>query len=68
LMGFWRDYELHELINWRFLLYFSTIAIIGILTGSALSRQISGDKLKPIFGYFVLIMGFYIIVKELFLS
>jgi len=68
LMGFWRDYELHELIDWRFLLYFSTIAIVGILTGSALSRQISGDKLKPIFGYFVLIMGFYIIVKELFLS
>jgi uncharacterized membrane protein YfcA len=68
LAGFWRDYELHELINWRFLLYFSTIAIIGILTGSALSHRISGNKLKPIFGYFVLIMGFYIIVKELFLS
>lgn len=68
LMGFGRDHELHELINWRFLLYFSTIAIIGILTGSALSHRISGDKLKPIFGYFVLIMGFYIIVKELFLS
>lgn len=68
LIGFWHDYELHELINWRFLSYFSTIAIIGILTGSALSRQISGDKLKPIFGYFVLIMGFYIILKELLLS
>jgi uncharacterized membrane protein YfcA len=68
LTGFWRDYELHELINWQFLLHFSTIAIIGILIGSTLSRQIGGDKLKPIFGYFVLIMGFYIIVKELFLS
>jgi hypothetical protein len=42
-VGFWRDYELHELINWRFLLYFSTIAIVGILTGSALSRRISGE-------------------------
>jgi uncharacterized membrane protein YfcA len=68
LTGFWRDYDMHELINWRFLLYFSTVAIIGILTGSVLARQISGEKLKPIFGYFVFIMGFYIILKELFLS
>ncbi len=67
-MGFWRDYSLHHLIDWRFLLQFSTIAILGIMVGSALSHKISGDKLKPIFGYFILIMGIYIIFKELFLS
>lgn len=67
-VGFWRDYSLHHLINWRFLLQFSTIAILGIMVGSALSHKISGDKLKPIFGYFILIMGIYIIFKELFLS
>lgn len=67
-MGFWRDYSLHHLIDWRFLLQFSTLAIFGILIGSALSHKISGDKLKPIFGYFILIMGVYIIFKELFLS
>jgi len=68
LTGFWRDYELHSLINWPFLVHFSTIAVIGILIGSSLARKISGDKLKPIFGYFVLVMGFYILVKELLLS
>ncbi len=67
-MGFWRDYSLHHLIDWRFLLQFSTIAILGIMIGSALSHKISGDKLKPIFGYFILLMGIYIIFKELFLS
>lgn len=66
-MGFWRDYSLHHLIDWRFLLQFSTIAILGIMVGSALSHKISGDKLKPIFGYFILLMGIYIIFKELFL-
>jgi len=48
--------------------HFSTLAVIGILLGSSLARKISGDKLKPIFGYFVLVMGFYILFKELFLS
>ncbi|HAK80055.1 MAG TPA: permease [Runella sp.] len=68
LTGFWRDYEFHSLINWPFLVHFSTLAVIGILLGSSLARKISGDKLKPIFGYFVLVMGFYILFKELFLS
>ena len=54
-MGFWRDYHLHELIDWRFLLHFSTIAITGILTGSSIAHKISGEKLKPVFGYFILI-------------
>lgn len=66
-MGFWRDYHLHELIDWRFLVYFSTIAITGILTGSSIAHKISGEKLKPIFGYFILLMGAFIIFKELFL-
>ena len=32
--------------------------------GSQLSKKIDGTKLKPIFGWFVLVMGFYIITKE----
>jgi len=66
-MGFWRDYQLHELIDWRFLVYFSTIAITGILTGSSIAHKISSERLKPIFGYFILLMGAFIIFKELFL-
>jgi uncharacterized membrane protein YfcA len=29
-----------------------------------LSKKISGEKLKPAFGWFVLMMGIYIILKE----
>ncbi len=46
----------------------SGIAIVGILIGSHLSNRIKGEKLKPIFGWFVLIMGIYILVKEIFLK
>ncbi|HLR37953.1 MAG TPA: sulfite exporter TauE/SafE family protein [Chitinophagaceae bacterium] len=50
------------------MLSISGIAIVGILIGSRLSNRIEGEKLKPIFGWFVLIMGIYILVKEIFLK
>lgn len=55
-------------IQWDFLLSITFIAIVGILIGSFLSTKIKGEKLKPIFGWFVLVMGIYIILKETLLS
>jgi len=51
-------------IDWNFLGTISAISIIGIVIGTELSKKINGKKLKPIFGYFILIMGIYIIIKE----
>ena len=55
-------------VDWSFLLPFTGIAISGIVVGSYLSRKIDGEKLKTGFGYFVLLMGTYILVKELFIK
>ncbi len=66
LIGFTGDLKGSEAMNWEFLLFFSGIAVIGILIGSLLSKKISNETLKPAFGWFVLVMGIYIIVKELF--
>jgi uncharacterized membrane protein YfcA len=55
-------------IEWAFLLPFTGVAIAGIIIGSYLSRKIDGAKLKTGFGYFVLLMGTYILVKELFIK
>jgi uncharacterized protein len=66
LIGFTGDLKGGEYIDWQFLGYFSLVAIVGILVGSLLSKKVDDDKLKPAFGYFVLIMGIYIITKELF--
>ena len=51
-------------VNWTFLATISIFAIIGIFIGMALSRKIDGEKLKPAFGWFVLVMGAFIIVRE----
>jgi uncharacterized membrane protein YfcA len=65
LIGFIGDVEAGQNINFQFLFIFSIIAIIGILLGSYISKFVSGERLKPVFGWFVFLMGVYIIGKEL---
>ena len=55
-------------VDWLFLFKVTAFAVVGIFIGAALSKKIDGAKLKPAFGWFVLIMGIYIIIKELFLK
>jgi len=52
-------------INWDFLLSFTSLSVVGIIIGIWLNNFIDGKKLKRAFGYFVLIMSIFIIVKEL---
>lgn len=52
--------------NWTILILFTILAGAGIFIGSKLAEKISGTSLKKGFGWFILIMGIYIIVKELF--
>ena len=47
------------------LLIFTGLSIVGIFIGSALSKKINEEILKTGFGWFVLVMGIYIITKEL---
>lgn len=53
--------------NWIILLLFTGLAILGIFVGSLLAEKISGKSLKKGFGWFILVMGIYIIIKEVFL-
>jgi uncharacterized protein len=64
LMGFLFSKD-HGDIQWSLLLTVTIIAIVGIFIGSYLSTKIDGKKLKPAFGWFVLVMGVYIILKEM---
>jgi uncharacterized protein len=67
LIGFFGESgETH--IDWALLGIVTSLAIVGIFIGMALSKKIDGAKLKPAFGWFVLIMGLYIIVKETLFS
>ncbi len=67
LFGFIGDIYNYQ-IDWMFLAIFSVISIAGIFIGTFLSTKIHADKLKTYFGWFVLVMGVYIIVKEIFFS
>jgi uncharacterized protein len=67
LFGFLGDLG-HQTIDWTLLLTVTALAIGGIFIGNVLSRKVDGDKLKKAFGWFVLVMGVYILVKELVFS
>lgn len=64
LIGFIGDVQNLEL-DWSFLAVFTALSVVGIFIGIYLSKFIPGEKLKKGFGWFVLLMGIYIIYKEL---
>ncbi len=67
LIGFTGDLESGMAINYKFMLMFSGFAIGGIIIGSNLTKMVPNEKLKPAFGWFVLVMGILILFKELIL-
>lgn len=68
LMGFMGDLHNDLEVDWKLLITFGLFAIGGILLGSSLSKFISNEKLKPLFGYFILAMAVIILIKELILK
>ena len=67
LIGFFGEGS-ETVIDWSLLSIVSAFATVGIFIGLYLSKKIDGAKLKPIFGWFVLTMGIYIIIKETLLK
>ncbi len=63
LFGFTGDLS-HYQMDWSLLLSVTALAIVGIVVGNRLSRNVDGQKLKKAFGWFVLVMGIYILAKE----
>lgn len=69
LIGFIGDIQTAaSQMDWMLLIIVSTLSIVGIFIGNRLSLKINGNKLKKGFGWFVLTMGIYILIKEGFLK
>jgi len=66
LIGFIGDVQRYgDQIDWSLLLTVTAIAVFGIFVGIYLNNFIDGKKLKKGFGFFVLLMAVYIVVKQL---
>jgi uncharacterized protein len=55
-------------IDWKFLALVSSIAVAGIFAGGFVAAYIPGKKLKPAFGWFSLMVGVFILIKEIFIQ
>ena len=64
LIGFIGDVQ-NTVIDWSFLLVFTSISIIGIFIGLYIQQFINERLLKKIFGVFVLAISIIILYKEL---
>ena len=65
LIGFLGDVQNNANLDWQLLGIFTSISIVGILIGAKLTDTIPSSKLKPFFGWFVLVMGVAMLLKEL---
>lgn len=65
LFGFMGD-VINLSINWNFLFLITGLAIAGIFIGNWLTAKIHGRHLRKSFGWLTLVMGCWILVKELF--
>lgn len=65
LSGFAIDYSSNQAaIDWNFLGMFVGMAFVGTFLGTYLSQFIKAQQLKTMFGYFVLIMAIYLLIKQ----
>ncbi len=67
LIGFTGDLLNGFQVDWSFLLSFTGLGVLGVFIGAYFSGKMDSQKLKPLFGYFVLIAGTFIIIKEVWL-
>jgi uncharacterized membrane protein YfcA len=67
LMGFAGDLLTHPM-DWPLLLKITALAIVGTFIGNRFSRKISQEKLKKGFGWFTLVVGAWILLKEFVLK
>lgn len=65
LVGFGGDVLAGNVMDWRFLAVTTSIALVGIFAGSYAARFVPASKLKPAFGWFVLVMGIYIMGRQI---
>lgn len=65
LLGFVGDLQKQDFIEWMILFKISGIALLGLFAGAKLKAKISEQTLKKGFGWFVLVMGLFVLYDQL---
>lgn len=52
------------IIDWNLMLTFTTVAILGVIWGAYFSGKIYGAKLQQAFGYFLIAVAIFILIKR----
>lgn len=65
LIGFAFSINMIRYFDFDFLVIFTSLSIVGMFIGIYLSKRIDGSRLKVGFGWFILAMGGYILLKEM---
>jgi uncharacterized protein len=69
LVGFLGEImERHEKIDYHFLFTFAILSVAGIFIGFKAALKRTPAQIKKMFGWFVLVMGICIFIKEVFLN
>jgi uncharacterized protein len=67
LLGFLGD-VLNYPMDWNFLFTVTGLAVLGILIGNRFSKKVRASHLRRTFGWFILAMGTWILIKEILFS
>jgi len=65
LLGFIGDVQHQAYIDWTLLYTLAGIAILGLFFGMSLAKKVPEKILKKGFGYFVLMMGAFVLIDQL---
>jgi uncharacterized membrane protein YfcA len=68
ITGFIGDYTSGVHYNWLFLLKLISVTVAGMLFSSFLTNRISNSKLRRVFGITILLIGCWIVIKELVIA
>lgn len=63
LIGFTGDLQHQPYLDWQLMLTVTAIAVVGLFIGVRFSRKVPEKQLKKAFGWFVLVMGLFILLK-----
>lgn len=64
LLGFAGDVFRGAIVNWTTLAVIALVAVCGILVGSYFAHRVREQTLKTSFGWFVLVMGTFILIEQ----